>query len=160
MKPKKLLLLLTFSLLCVSVKAQTLTFDETVKFINDKIKCCADGWGEEQVITSEKNGILIVANVNPEFPNEVAILKLTNYLKMPEKPESYITYYGIGANIYTDFRGAKIDGKEIFEVNVGDRSVLNKIGIGFTSRTLAIKVAKAFAHLQTLSVAQLTSFNN
>lgn len=139
MKTKKLLLLLTFSLLCVSVKAQTLSFDETVKYINDQISCCEkDPDYRDLTVKADRDGKLTVNG--SAYKN--LFVDLNDIIKEPQTEQSYI-YYGNGHAIRTN---ENFNGKFVAIQDSKGR----KFFLTFNSMTLATRVAKAFAHLQSL----------
>ena len=139
MKTKKILLLITLSLLCVSVKSQTLTFDETVKYINDQISCChQDPSDREMTVKADRDGKLTV-NGGP-YKNK--FVDLNDIIKEPQTEQSY-NYYGNGYTITTNEND---NGKFVSITDSKGRQFV----LIFDSMTLATRVAKAFAHLQSL----------
>lgn len=149
MKTKKLLLLLTFSLLCISVKAQTLTFDETVKYINDQISCCqyvtTTNYEWEKIEVDRNGDVTRWKKYDDGRPSEKGTR--FNLSTLNVKSDAIGKWFGVGY-IWAYQVDSKIDGK-YFRVALEDYKG-NGTYINFDTELLAIRVAKAFAHLQSL----------
>ena len=141
------LFMLTFSSL--NLKAQSLTFEETVKYIQDKFECCVAFHDAGSLETITQNG------------------RITFY---SEVFDIFDWIFDMDWD-YSEWGHAYVKGKKILCLNKNELKVIEKFDdcancyhvrniAEFHTRGDAEKVFKAFKHLKTLCTPEADPFGN
>lgn len=138
----KLITTLLFVLISFTIKAQTLTFDETVAYINQKFVCCSKSTTsyKDKSIEVTRNGVMtitaFVKDENRIFTPKINLLAL--YVGKDGKDPIYTTNNVL---TFTD-------------------SAVHSYSFTFTSAEEADRVKKAFIYLQSLCKKNKEPFDN
>ncbi|RKR83057.1 hypothetical protein BDD43_3257 [Mucilaginibacter gracilis] len=131
---KKILLILLLSITAFTVKAQNMTFDETVKYINDKID--TSRWSK---ITVTRNGTVTAGD------------KTVNLFDLPETHIAFYSQYDKGIAIWFNHP---------YYVSLALDSSIGRITIGgFSVEKDAERVYNALVYLRSLCTKSKDPFD-
>lgn len=142
---KKLFLLTVLSFFVFTIKAQKLSFEETIKYINNKIICCSSPKSKIKKIEVSKNGAIKI-----EKEGDLVKFNLFDLYKGKDGAYSFSEeskLYGFGFDSYNSavmFR---------FSADINQYIIM-------TNDEDAKRVASAFRHLLTLCTKEKEPFDN
>jgi hypothetical protein len=143
------LFMLTFSSL--TLKAQTLNFEETVKYIKDKIECCSSSGGLVLESITETGRITFSQGYVFDIFDWVKIDNDLNYLEQ-NTYENGTRVLSVDDNQLIVYKWTTVYGSQYFRI---ETYVLT-----FKTPSDAEKVCNAFKHLKTLCTPEADPFGN
>ena len=150
---KKLFLFATLAFFAFTSNAQELNFEETVKYINEKIKCCnyfSDN--KNDTITVSKNGVLLKwYNQQQFFQNLFELMNSKSFKPHDDREELLLESNGILLYEFAkaNFGVSLLQSREK-ELHIGQ----------FITKLDAERVYKALIHLRSLCTKEKDPFDN
>ena len=153
---KKILFLLALSLFAFTANAQNMNFGQTVKYINNKIKCCGNNYGRSDnfyTFSVKKNGF-ITKKADGKSDESQNIFDLTASAEFIYEDSRFKLLEESNGILLFEFLKGKSYGVELLQ------SKQNTFRIGFLINKIdGDRLYKALLHLRTLCTNKKDPFD-